>query len=65
MSLKARKYKIIETVMHLNESQLQRMETFLKEQEELDRILDQAEKDIQEGRVQPHEEVRKKYEKWL
>jgi predicted transcriptional regulator len=65
MSLKGRKYKIIEQLMQLNEDQVQRVETFLKEQEALDRTLEQAARDIQEGRVQPHEEVRKKYEKWL
>ena len=66
MNIQTRKYKVIEKVMHLSESQLERIEFTLNEDtSRLDMALDRAIEQVKEGRVKPHFEVRKKYEKWL
>jgi hypothetical protein len=65
MNIQTRKYKIIEQVMGLSENQLERIESTLNDDSQLDISLDQAVAQVKEGRVNPHSEVRKKYEKWL
>jgi len=66
MNIQTRKYKVIEKVMHLSESQLERIELTLNEDNtQLDMALDRAIEQVKEGRVKSHNEVRKKYEKWL
>jgi len=67
MNIEARKYHLIQQVMHLDEDQIKRLETFLAEvsESELSASLDRALEEVKKGKVTPHEEVRKKYEKWL
>ena len=65
MDITSRKYHLIECVMKFNEEDLSRVETFLKEESELSASLDRAINQVEEGRVTPHKEVRKKYERWL
>lgn len=65
MDIQTRKYKVIEKVMHLSESQLDRIESTLNEEMQLDMALERAIDQVEKGRVFPHNEVRKKYEKWL
>lgn len=67
MNIEARKYHLIQQVMHLDEDQIKRLETFLAEvsESEVSASLDRALEEVKKGKVTPHEEVRKKYEKWL
>ena len=65
MNIEARKYHIIERVMQLDEDQLRKMEMFLGQEAELSASLDRALQQVREGKVVPHSEVKKKYEKWL
>jgi len=65
MSIQERKFSVIERIMHLGESDLQRIESVLREDAELDAALDKSINQVATGKVKPHEEVRKKYEKWL
>ena len=65
MDITLRKYHLIERVMKFNEEDLSRVETFLKEELELSASLDRAINQVEEGKVTPHKEVRKKYERWL
>lgn len=67
MNLQARKYQLIERVMHLNEDQLKKLENLIAEvsESELSASLDRAMQQVKEGKVTPHAEVRKKYKKWL
>ncbi|MEM6816550.1 MAG: hypothetical protein AAF600_19535 [Bacteroidota bacterium] len=65
MNIEARKYNLIARVMHLNEKELDKIEMFLNEESELSASLDRALQQVKEGKVTPHSEVRKKYEKWL
>lgn len=65
MNLQTRKYQIIEKVMHMNAEELKEIETLLEEEKSLFVALDLAMKQIKEGSGVPHNEVRKKYEKWL
>ena len=61
MDITSRKYHLIECVMKFNEED-SRVETFLKEESELSASLDRAINQLEEGKVTPHKEVRKKYE---
>lgn len=65
MNIEARKYHLIERVIHFNEEELNKMEMFLDSESELSASLDRALQQVEEGKVTPHSEVRKKYEKWL
>ncbi len=67
MNIKARKYQLIEQVMNLDEEQIKKLESFLAEvsESELSASLDRALEQVKEGKVTPHNQVRKKYEKWL
>lgn len=67
MNIQARKYQLIEQVMHLDEDQVKRLEILMAEvsQSELSASLDRGMQQVKEGKVTPHIEVRKKYEKWL
>ncbi|MEM1405502.1 MAG: hypothetical protein AAGG59_01910 [Bacteroidota bacterium] len=65
MNIEARKYNLIERVMHFNEKELDKIEMFLNEESELSGSLDRALQQVKEGKATPHSEVRKKYEKWL
>ncbi|WMJ74880.1 hypothetical protein RCC89_17180 [Cytophagaceae bacterium ABcell3] len=65
MNIETRKYKIIQKVMQSSEEQLARIEEMLQEESELDARLERAMQQVREGKVKPHSEVRKKYEKWL
>ncbi len=65
MNIEARKYHLIERVMHFGEEDISKMEMFLDHESELSSSLDQALKEVKEGKVTSHDEVRKKYEKWL
>jgi len=65
MNIEARKYQLIERVMHFNENDLNKVETFLDTESELSTSLDRSLQQVEEGKVTPHGEVRKKYEKWL
>jgi len=65
MNLESRKYHLIERVMSFNEQELDRLESLVEEESELSISLDRALKQVEEGKVTPHNEVRKKYEKWL
>ncbi len=65
MDIDARKYKIIEKVMHLNEPEIRKIEAFLIDEFELSSSLDRALEQVKNGEVTPHEEVQKKYKKWL
>jgi hypothetical protein len=67
MKIEIRKYQLIEQVMSLNEIQLKKLESFLAQESEreLSISLKRAIKQIEEGSVTPHAQVRKKYEKWL
>lgn len=53
--------------MHLDENQIAKLEDFMTEvtESELSESLDRAIQQVSEGHIVPHEEVRKKYEKWL
>ena len=52
---------IVEAIKHI----LQYRRSQIKEEINLDSALEESIKDMHEGRVTPHEEVRKKYDKWL
>lgn len=65
MDIEARKYHLIERVMHFNENELKAIEMFLEKETELSASLDRALQQVKEGKVTPHSEVKKKYEKWL
>lgn len=65
MNIEARKYHLIERVMRLDENELNKIEMFLNRESELSDSLDRALQQVEEGKVTPHSEVRKKYEKWL
>ncbi|MEM7551238.1 MAG: hypothetical protein AAF363_16270 [Bacteroidota bacterium] len=53
--------------MYFDEKELGKVEQLLKEKREsvLSDSLDKALKQVEEGKVIPHSEVRRKYEKWL
>ncbi len=61
MDIEARKYKIIAKVMHLNEPEIKKIETFLFDEFELSVSLDRALEQVKNGEVTPYAEVRKKY----
>lgn len=67
MKIEIRKYQLIERVMTLNENQVEKLESFLAQESatELSVSLDRALQQVKEGKVTPHTQVRKKYEKWL
>jgi predicted transcriptional regulator len=67
MNIEIRKYYLIEQLMRLNEDQINKVEKFIAEvsEAELSASLDRAMQQANEGKVTPHSEVRKKYEKWL
>ena len=65
MNIEARKYNLIERVMSFNEDEINKVEMFLNKEPELSASLDRALKQVEEGKVTPHSEVRKKYKKWL
>ena len=67
MNIQARKYQLIEQVMRLDEDQVKKLEKLLSavSESELSASLDRAMQQVKEGKVTPHSEVRKKYEKWL
>ncbi len=65
MNIEARKYHLIERVMHFDENEIDKIEMFLSKESELSASLDRALQQVEEGKVTPHNEVRKKYEKWL
>ncbi|MEM6641601.1 MAG: hypothetical protein AAF616_01365 [Bacteroidota bacterium] len=65
MSIETRRYHLIERVMQFDEKELKKVEMFLEKELELSASLDRALKQVKEGKLIPHSEVRKKYEKWL
>lgn len=65
MDITSRKYHLIERVMKFNEEDLSKVEIFLKDDSELSASLGRAINQVEEGKVTPHEEVRKRYERWL
>jgi predicted transcriptional regulator len=65
MEIEARKYHLIERVMQLSEHELSNIEMFLERETKLSASLDRALQQVKEGKVTPHSEVKKKYEKWL
>lgn len=65
MNIEARKYLLIERLMHFDEKELDRIEMFLERESELSASLDRSLQQVKEGKVTQHSEVRKKYEKWL
>ncbi len=65
MNIEARKYHLIERVTHFNENDLNKIERYLDTEAELSASLDRALQQVEEGKVTPHSEVKKKYEKWL
>jgi predicted transcriptional regulator len=65
MNIEAIKYHLIERLMHFDENELDMIEMFLEKESELSASLDRALQQVKEGKVTPHSEVRKKYEKWL
>jgi predicted transcriptional regulator len=60
-----RQYLLIERVMQLSEHELSNIEMFLEREAKLSASLDRALQQVKEGKVTPHSEVKKKYEKWL
>ena len=60
-----RKYQLIEKVMKFSEKELDQLESILDVESELSKSLDAALKQVKEGKVKAHSEVKKKYEKWL
>ena len=65
MSIQERKYSIIERIMRLSKPDLLRIESVLEDEVELNAALDKSLKQVEEGKIRPHNEVLKKYEKWL
>ncbi|WP_339905355.1 hypothetical protein [uncultured Cyclobacterium sp.] len=70
-TIAARKYAIIEKVMHLNEEELNELETSLIKftegpisVEQYNRELDEAEAEIDRGAFYSQEEVEKMAKKW-
>jgi predicted transcriptional regulator len=51
--------------MQLSEHELSNIEMFLEREAKLSASLDRALQQVKEGKVTPHSEVKKKYEKWL
>jgi len=51
--------------MQSSDEQLAKIEEMLKEESELEVKLEKAMQQVREGKVKPHSEVRKRYEKWL
>jgi hypothetical protein len=65
MNIETRKYLIIQKIMLSSDDQLAKIEEMLKEESELEARLEKAMQQVREGKVIPHSEVRKRYEKWL
>lgn len=65
MNIEARKYHLIERVMRFDENEINKIEMFLDKGSEISVSLDRALQQVEEGKVTPHREVRKKYEGWL
>ena len=77
MNIPAEKLKLIEWLAGLTDQTLIEKIKFLKENESINldsweeisqaekEAIDQGLEDAQNGKVTPHEEVRKRYEKWL
>lgn len=69
MDLQLEKLKLIEWLIQLNDTKMLSKLISIKNGESLDdellESIKQGLKDAEEGRVLPHSEVRKKYEKWL
>lgn len=65
MNIEARKYHLIERLMRFDEKDLSKVEMFLESNLELTASLDRALQQVEEGKVTPHAEVRRKYGKWL
>lgn len=69
MDLQLEKLKLIEWLIQLNDTKMLSKLISIKNGESLDdellESIKQGLKDAEEGRVIPHSEVRKKYEKWL
>lgn len=70
-NIAARKYAIIEKVMHLNEEELTELETSLIKfserpisTEQYNRELDEAEAEIDRGEFYSQEEIEKMAKKW-
>lgn len=73
MNIQAKKYQLIEWIMNLNDikiinqlfkiSEVSNWEDNLSEEEI--KSIERGLKDFKEGRVTPHEDVMKKYEKYL
>ena len=51
--------------MKFSEKELDQLESILDVESELSKSLDAALKQVKEGKVKAHSEVKKKYEKWL
>ena len=65
MNIEVRRYHLIERVMHFDEKELEKIETFLDRESDLSASLDRALTQVEDRKVTPHSVVRKKYEKWL
>lgn len=65
MDLRIRKDKLIQEIDQLSEDQLLAIENLIAEENNLDTHLDRALAQVRKGELRPHEEVRRKYEKWL
>ncbi|UII24408.1 hypothetical protein LVD15_13860 [Fulvivirga maritima] len=65
MNIEARKYHLIERLMKCDENELRKIEIFLEQESALSASLDRSLNQVQEGKVISHDQVRKKYEKWL
>jgi len=57
---------ILDRTSHaFDEKEIDQVEMFLNRESALSDSLDRALEQVKEGKVTPHNEVRKKYEKWL
>lgn len=65
MNIETKRYHVIEKIMNLTEYQLDNLERILLEESKLSISLDSAIQEVHEGQVKSHNEVRKKYQKWL
>lgn len=65
MNLESRKYQIIERVMNLSEEEVDHLENILSSESALSQSLDFSLQQVADGRTTPHQEVKKRYEKWL
>ncbi len=65
MNIEARKYNLIELVIRFDENEISKIETFLEIEAELPASLDRSLQQVKEGKVTPHSQVKRKYEKWL